>query len=199
MNTKLRFILVLSVAGLLTGLLLIQSPAIQTSAASWTITCSGVTSSQRGLWLDAASGEANNEAGFFWLQNNDAGTETCHATAYLSPLVSTNAYPKLKVRAAVNDGAVFQVQVFERAISDFCTDNMKRVATLSWGASQDTSGYVVKEIDLPADKDICAVRIVLSDDPDSTDTWRTNALIDYIRISNGTTNGWTDRFTGGNP
>ncbi len=196
MNRKYRFVSVLLISWLILGIVIYSSPGAEVAAASWGINCTGVLGSERGLWLDSAGPGGNNEGGYFWIKNNDAGNETCTAQSSINPAISSSKFPKLKVRAAVNDGAKFKVQVYEYGVSEFCET---LVATIAWSATEDHSGFLTKEITLPAGKEICLVTMTLDDDPDTIKSWRTNALVDDIRIWNGSTVGWKETFSGGAP
>lgn len=182
------------------GMMVFITPA---KSASWTAACTAsVPGSERGLWFDTAgvgSGGNNNEAGLFWLVTNSSASERCTYTAEINPTISTNTYPKLRVRVAVNDGAIFKVQVYEFGVSEFCET---LVATIATTRTEDNSQFMTKEITLLKGKNICAVAITLDDDPNDspgTDYGRANALIDYIWIWSGSTYGWTESFAGGNP
>jgi hypothetical protein len=193
MNKSFRLAAVLVIALLFAGYMISRSPATPASAASWTIVCTGVTGSERNLWFDTAGPGTNDEGGFFYFINNSIGDENCTAYTAINPAVSTNTYPKLRVRAAVNDSARFTIQVFKLdPLGEFC-DSL--VTTVSWNDTEDHSGFLTKEVTLPASTSICEIRVKLDDYPNSTSSARTNALIGDIRIWNGSTIGWRETFT----
>lgn len=193
MKKKVRLVLLMVIALLLAGYMTSRSPVTPVSAAHWTILCAGVTGSERNLWFDTAGPGVNDEGGFFYFWNNSTGDENCGAYTSISPAVSTNTYPKLKVRAAVNDSARFSIQVMKLdPLGEFCD---VLVSSISWSDTEDHSGFLTKEIALPANTSICQLKIQLDDYPNSTASGRTNALIGDIRIWNGTASGWRETFT----
>jgi hypothetical protein len=200
MNRISRLALVLAITLLITGIVVSHSPATPASAASWTIVCTtNIAGSDRNLWPDTAGPGINNEGGFFYFWNKSIANESCTALAYPKADVSTTTYQKLKVRAAVNDGARFKVQVLEQQIGgEFCQPSVL-VGTISWSDTEDHSGFLTKEITLPAGKNICLVKVVIDDYPNSIATGRTNALIDDIRIWNGISSGWRETFSAAPP
>lgn len=169
--------------------------------ASWAAEpCTGVSTSQRGLWFDSPGAGANNEAGFFWLVTDESTNEKCtyHTTAGGPDNISTTDFPTLRVRLAVNDGATFKLEVFSVGF-EFCDE---LVGSITTSGTEDNSGFRTKEVTLPAGHSICAVAITLNDDPDDSpgaDAGRAKALIDYIHIRNSSAIGWAESFTAGNP
>lgn len=159
----------------------------------WTITCKGVANKDRGLWLDAAGPGANNEGGFFWIRNRTTGNESCTASTRIIPGVSTGKYQNLKVRAAVNDGAMFSVQALKlNSAGNACN---VVVAYVLWSGNDDNSDFVVKRANFTEKTEICMVSMTLTDDPDEIRALWTNAMVDEIRIWDGASTGWVESFT----
>jgi hypothetical protein len=172
---------------------------VEISAASqWSLySCTNVLASdlERGLWDDMPSVGANgdnNEAGLLWIVTNSSLTEKCSYSRSANN-IDTDAFPHLRVRVAVNDGARFTVQAFDNSIGEFC----EHVAvTYTTPANHDTSEYHTYQVALPANTEICRVQITIDDDPDIIASIRATALIDYIRIWNGNSGaiGWNESF-----
>jgi hypothetical protein len=194
MNKTSRFLLIFVIAWLATGAMVARTPAtsVEASPGDWRFTCARVLATERDIWFDAPGAGVNDEGGLFYFTNNSTDNETCTALRDISPAVSSTQYPKLRIRAAVSDGARFNVQVFEFGVSEFCET---RVATIAWTDDQDHSGFVTKERTLPPDKNICAIKVILDDYPNNIATGRTMALIGDIRIWNGTNFAWHETFT----
>jgi hypothetical protein len=194
MNKKVRLALLLTIALLLTGYMVSSIPATPVAAAQndWGILCSGVTAGERGILFDIAGSGVNDESGLFWFINNGNVDENCTLYTTINPALPTNTYPKLRVRAAVNDSARFKVLVFKRnAANQFCDSP---VATITWNDTQDHSGFLNREITMPANVSICEVRVKLDDYPNSIYYGMTSALIADIRIWDGATIGWQETF-----
>ena len=196
MYGKFRTFPLLVIALLFAALFTFHSPAAPATASpsNWSVLCIGVANndSERGLWFDTAGGGVNDESALFWFINNSGSDENCTATSSINPAVSTNTYPKLRVRAAVNDTARFKIQVFRQASAgEFC-DIL--VATINWADDQDHSGFLTKELTLPANTDICEIRVKLDDFSNAANTGRTNALIADLRIWDGSAIGWRESF-----
>lgn len=197
MNAISRLAIVLIVAVLVTGLaasrsLATQDTVLQQSPSAWHFySCSRTLATERGLWFDTAGPGVNDEGALFWFLNKSTTNESCTVYSAVDPAVSTTTYPRLTVRAAVNDSARFYVRVYDMGVGEFCEHLL---ATLSWSATEDHSGFLTKNLTLPTGKSICQVRVMLTDDPDITATGRTNALIGDIRIWNGQTYGWRETF-----
>lgn len=159
-------------------------------------TCTNVATSERGLWDDMAGAGVNNESGLFWLLTNSSLNEQCsYYSSIAFPGVSTTTYPKLRVRAAVNDSARLYVYLYRFNTNGTCGTYLTGLAT---GVADDHSGFVTLTISLPVGYRICQVRIDLTDDPDSNTGYRTSALIDDIRLHTATnvnSYGWVESFT----
>ncbi len=146
---------------------------------------------ERGLWDDvAAGGPAMNEAGLLWFTNNQPLDETVGYRTSLQ--VSTSAYPKLIVRAALNDNALFRVGYKTPA-----TAGCVYPPALSWAAAEADGVYRVKTFTLPAGTTVNNICIVLTDNGDAVAIGHSNVLIDYIRLANAAgAFGWWENFTG---
>jgi hypothetical protein len=165
----------------------------------WSVVgCSNVGSGEYGFWDDSPGGGRDNETALFWIRTNSIASERC--TAGAAPGVSTNLYPKLKVRLAVNDGAVVRIEAKEG--SEFCGGGTA-FATLTTGATQDHSGFFTKTISLPPGHTVSELCVTIDDDPDGVGSpaQPVTALIDHIQIWNAATGsiGWQESFTGGRP
>lgn len=195
MNRKYRIALLLAFAALIIlGLTLYasKSPALAQSS-NWTVTCKGVAAKDRGLWFDMAGPGPNNEGALFWIRNRTSGDETCTATTSIIPGVSTDKYPTLRVRAAVNDGAMFGVQVFKMNSSGSACSEL--LAHVLWSGDEDNSEIVGKQVTITEKTKICMIKMTLTDDPDEIRAYWTNALLDEIRIWDGISAGWLETFT----
>jgi hypothetical protein len=154
------------------------------------------TVSEYGLWDDMPGAPGlNNEAGLLWIvTNRRAEEQRCIYNSWFDEGVSTNVYPYLRTRVAVNDNARFKVEVFDNPPgTEFCEH---RVWWFTTPATHDDSSFREYQYRLPPNTSICAVRITIDDDPNNVRARRATALIDYIRIWNGNTIGWRESFSG---
>ncbi len=146
-----------------------------------------------GLWDDVASGGGPlNEAGLFWIMNNEALDETViYKTTEVQ--LSSSVYRILTARAALNDAGVFRVGYVLNNPDAPCVFP----AALAWPPAQADDVYRVKSFTLPAGGTVRAICMSLTDNPDAVAIGRSNALIDYIRLRNlAGVVGWKENFTG---
>jgi len=194
-NRKINFILALAFA-ILTFIGLADHASNSTALAQstvWTISCKGLVAKDRGLWFDAAGPGPNNEGGFFWIRNRTAADESCTASISIIPGVSTDKYPFMRVRAAVNDGAMFSVQAIKMNSAHSACSVL--AGYVIWNGSDDNSEIIGKQLTFTEKTEICMIRMTLTDDPNEIKTYWTNALIDEIRIWDGARTGWEETFT----
>jgi hypothetical protein len=142
-----------------------------------------------GLWDDSPGAGQDNESAFFWFRTDTAANEYCTYYSEIQGL-DTSAYPKLSVRAAVNDGAVLYVGLrrFPGGPNEFpdppCTGELLGSVTISGNstpAAQSRSEFVTAWVDLSPDwaGQVC---ITLNDAPNTVASERASALIDYIKV-----------------
>ncbi len=145
-----------------------------------------------GLWFDLPAGSpALNEAGLLWFVN-DQDIDEMIAYHTIDINVSTNTYPKLAVRAALSDGAIFKVGYGLNSTSAQCV----YPPTVTWyGTTNGDGAYRVKSANLPAGATVRRICIFLTDYQDIIATGRSFTLIDYIKITaaDGTV-GWQESF-----
>jgi hypothetical protein len=167
---------------------------VQISHNVWKLHCWGIAPSDAsGLWSDAPGAGTQNESAFFWLVTNDPGDEFCVAATSV-PGMSTTSFPNLHIRIAVNDGAIFKVELKNGSESCF---GGTVVAALTTSRSEAHSGFITKNTRLPLGKTIDEVCLILDDSPDNVLSERASALIDEIRVWNSSTGaiGWQETFS----
>lgn len=162
----------------------------------WTASCTNVVAAERGLWDDmpgAGVGGDNNEAGLLWFLTNQIADEKCSYSSDTGN-VDTDDFPSLRVRVAVNDGAIFKVEVYDNTVAPCAGLIAPNITT---GASHAMSNFRTFQVNLPPNRLICKVKITLDDNPDNITSPRASALIDYLRIWNPANNGigWNESFT----
>ncbi|MBK8048049.1 MAG: hypothetical protein IPK16_13500 [Anaerolineales bacterium] len=134
-------------------------------------------------------GGANNEAGLLWFVTNDGLNEQCSYRSTIGGLgVLAN---RVQFRVAVNDNARFRVGLY-RISNGVCVPFLAFLTTTTSDDSQFRTTFASF-----ATSRICRVQLLLTDDPNTfnaaIDT--TSALIDYVRLLNGTTRTWQESFT----
>jgi hypothetical protein len=146
-----------------------------------------------GLWDDAPGASLHNESAYFWLVTNDPGDEYCIASTSGKSL-STTAYPQLYLRLAVNDGAIFRIEL--RAESQQCLGG-RVIAAISTTRTEAHSDFIIKNAKLPAGQRIDEVCLILDDHPNDVKSQRASALIDEIKIWDEKTKlvGWQETFS----
>lgn len=146
------------------------------------------------LWDDVPAGGNGvlaDEAGLLWFRNTEEANETVGFKTTDVDIL-TDTYPVLKARAATADGTEFRIGYAQQSPNASCA----YPAELRW--SNTTFGqYRVKSYTLPAGTRIRAICLHLTDVTDAVSFGRTTALIDYVRIEDGSgTVGWYERFVG---
>jgi hypothetical protein len=177
-----------------------NAEAEQVTAAfsrSWApYSCTNVvnTPTERDLWDDMPGAGAGDESGLLWIRTRSTTLdEKCTFYTWFAG-ISTNTYPLLRMRVAVNDGARFRIAVRDEPPgTEFCG---REVWSYLTPTTYDDSSFREYQFRLPANKIICAVHITIDDDPNNVNSLRAKALIAYLRIWNGVLSGWSETFTG---
>lgn len=199
-NARRTWIVVLIVLGVVLSAM--WPPDVQAFDHVWNLaTCENVAETDQGLWDDMPGAGANNESGLLWFRTNSGANERCTYGTDVNG-VDTTSFPQLRVRAAVNDGAILHVYVVAGALPPTtCADRSFAIelGRITSTAAQDNSVFRVFKAPLTSssvftDQLLC---LELSDDPDGILSIRAAALIDDIRIWNPTTGaiGWRETFT----
>jgi hypothetical protein len=164
---------------------------------------SNVAPGEYGLWRDLphgyggppfgpSVGDPSSDAGLLWFKNNQKLNETNGYRTNL-PHFATSGGPDLVVRAAVNDGALFEV--------GYVLDNERNTCSfpspLMWNSAEANNEYVAKSLPLPAGHMLEAICLVLSDNPNSINQGRTSVLIDFICTATLVCNGYAEGFGAG--
>ena len=169
------------------------------------------------LWDDMPGAGLNNESGLLWKVTKEAAHVSCASVTYFSPTsdVNTTDFPMLSVRAAVNDGGIFRVELRDAPALLFgCSGPV--IASLAFpprlrfrplGFPGQFDEFLTQTVKLPPGffNQVC---ITIEDNPDNIASQRSSALIDYIKIGKNasppcnavclesTTNtGWVERFS----
>ena len=147
--------------------------------------CKDVSSPNRGFWDDAPGAGSSNESLYVWVKPNESVDEYCSIYSNLN----VSGYPRLSMRAAVNDGGRLDVYAYA---GTGCSST--KLGQMSVYGSNANSGWKTPSdlLDGVAVRSIC---IRLGDYQDSH-PYRVSALIDYIRLRNsGGDTGWEEHFT----
>jgi hypothetical protein len=147
-----------------------------------------VPGTEEGLW-DDMPGTAS-ETGLFWLTTNQPIGEAC---AYSSVDVSINtaSFRRLRIKLALNDGALIWVRAYRATDSVRCETQVGGNLVYT----RDDNVFHEQEITLPTGFAICRVQIILDDDPNNVPSRRAAALIDWIKfLSPGGSTGWREEF-----
>ena len=206
----------------LVGIFLAPPQTVVAFSRSWHATggCGGINQVEGvdfGLWDDLPGAGLNNESGLLWKVTKEAGNVSCTSVTYFSTTsdVNTTDFPMLSVRAAVNDGGIFRVELRDAPSLLFgCSGPViaspafpPRLRFRPLGFPGQFDEFLTQTVKLPPGF-VTAVWITIDDNADNIASQRASALIDYIKIGknasppcnaavclDSTSPAWVERFS----